>query len=1668
MRLSGRIGALTVERCARSRWKNATALFVIVAIAGLLRFEGIAWDDGILPHPDERYLAMVASALNEGKLTDAGRDAAQRGARQASCAARNPGTAGVGGWFDTECSDFNPANVGHPNYPYGQLPLASVRLAAEAVATATGDATLRAYGGIQLVGRALSAVADILTLLVPCQLGRLLWGRAVGLLGAAFYAVAVLPIQAAHFFTVDSWVTLFASVALLFAVRLARFGHRADALAFGAAFGLALATKVSIAPLVLLLPLAAYWAPPRIAFAGRPDWLTRVAILFPELLLAAFGALITFRFAAPYAFAGPAWHDFLPAPSFVDAVLESRRLASGDVDIPPNWQWLGRTPWLWPAQNQIVWGLGIPLGLVVVAGLACRGWRLLRATRVERARALVWLWGVGMFVWLGQQWVASMRYFLPLYPVACLFAAGWLLPWWRAGRIAAVRHRGPTRSRSLVPAVLAGGVLLATMAWAFAFHQVHTTLHPYAAATAWVLRTVPAPVSADLSPAAGAPTLVNWPAAGEFRADAPPRIAATTVAPASGRIEQLRLHQVLPAGGDGALRFALRVLDADGRELASTGVVELAVNPAGAAALRDVGLPLQPAVALVGGRSYRVAVDVTHGAFALSGAKIAHEGAWNDSVPTRVKWPAPAAALDLAGPSGRVARDAEGVDPFAAGYYVPLDLGLATEDDAAKKRRLSAALAEAEWLIVPNRRFYDAMPRNAARFPLTTWFYDALFAGELGFERTLTVASLPRLFGIAVDDQALPAAGVAAISERSTAWAAEEAFSVYDHPTVFVFRRGDDAPHRIEAALRDAPPQLASVGEALTASASAPALAGRLGWSTRSAAGAPDALMQRSPPPAGRSPTAAGDDPGGAATFVAIAGWYLVTLFLAWVAWPWLALLWPALADRGYGVARIAGLAAAAAVGWWATWLGWPLWSQAGLAAVVGAGAAGTVALGWRFRHRLRALLHERRADIATVEALYAALFALGLVLRALDPDLWAPAFGGEKPMDYAYFNSVLAASTFPPPDPWFSGGRMNYYYFGWVLAAVPTKLLGTAAGLAYNLALGTWFALTGTAAYALASNAVRTTRTVRAGRIAGGVALAATVLIGNLDLPRTLAGNVAALGELAGAAQPSDPAAWRAALTRHAERWYWAPSRTVGERRDASFEINEFPAFSFLQGDLHPHLLAWPLHLFVLTALFALLAAEGGGRSQHPGRLFARMAVAAVAVGLLRATNSWDWPLYLALASAAVAVAGWRRGEALVAKMPERFRVGRRVALTVAFVAALVVVQAVAAAPFATSFVTGALALRLYEGSRTPLWAWLAMHGWFVLVIGGWAWTLARDEGGNPTASPRARAPCRALRWLRWCGCALTVASAIVVLGGGGGEVEAVGLQIALVAWLAEVFVRQRGRDIEQTGLALAVAGFGLALAVEFIVVGQDIGRMNTYFKFHLQSWMLLALAAGIAAAGLVARGVPRRSGRAFGTVVGVASAVALAYLPLGAYGRLQARFDPAAPVTLDGEAFLGYAVLDHGGTRLALAGDAALFGWLRAHAGAQEVVLEAQLPEYRWGSRISSFTGLPTLLGYRHHQTQQRPVAALGEAIELRRRNVAAIYATSDAGAAMAALQHYRVRYVVVGGLERASYPEPGIAKFAALAAAGSLEPAFVSGADVIYRVPQPAEEARGWVRW
>ena len=73
--------------------------------------------------------------------------------------------------------------------------------------------------------------------------------------------------------------------------------------------------------------------------------------------------------------------------------------------------------------------------------------------------------------------------------------------------------------------------------------------------------------------------------------------------------------------------------------------------------------------------------------------------------------------------------------------------------------------------------------------------------------------------------------------------------------------------------------------------------------------------------------------------------------------------------------------------------------------------------------------------------------------------------------MDFSYFNAILKSTSFPPYDPWFAGGYINYYYYGFVLVATPVKLLGIVPTIAYNFILPTLFAIVATSAFSLGWN---------------------------------------------------------------------------------------------------------------------------------------------------------------------------------------------------------------------------------------------------------------------------------------------------------------------------------------------------------------------------------------------------------------------------------------------------------------------------------------------------------------------------------------------------------------------------------------------------------------------
>jgi uncharacterized membrane protein len=235
----------------------------------------------------------------------------------------------------------------------------------------------------------------------------------------------------------------------------------------------------------------------------------------------------------------------------------------------------------------------------------------------------------------------------------------------------------------------------------------------------------------------------------------------------------------------------------------------------------------------------------------------------------------------------------------------------------------------------------------------------------------------------------------------------------------------------------------------------------------------------------------------------------------------------------------------------------------------------------------------------------------------------------------------------------------------------------------------------------------------------------------------------------------------------------------------------------------------------------------------------------------------------------------------------------------------------------------------------------------------------------------------------------------------------------------------------------ALQAALFGVALFAtlipEFVALQGDIGRMNTVFKFYLQAWVLLSISTAVALGWLV-----RRAGRdallrqvrpAWMLLVALLVLAAVAYPLLASKGKIGLRFADL-PLSLDGMDYLDYAQYIDDGKDLNIAGDAGAIRWLQDNVVGTPVVLEGRSPVYRWGSRISIYTGLPTILGWDVHQSQQR--AGYPGMIQERIADVERAYASPNPQDAVGILRTYGVEYVVVGGLERAYYPASGLSKF------------------------------------
>ncbi|NJL92922.1 MAG: hypothetical protein HC915_03970 [Anaerolineae bacterium] len=201
----------------------------------------------------------------------------------------------------------------------------------------------------------------------------------------------------------------------------------------------------------------------------------------------------------------------------------------------------------------------------------------------------------------------------------------------------------------------------------------------------------------------------------------------------------------------------------------------------------NVVLVLDQPLEVVEGADYVVSLVADQPLTSL-GTVVATEGDWDDHLPYNVCPLLPGTELSRETPSGYTEYTCIAFSPFP-GYYHGINLYIIAEDDPLKRDLLLQGLDEADYLTISSNRFYDGVTRIPDRWPLTERYYEALFGGELGFELALEWTSYPRLGPLEWKNQVLP-------TDDLPGWLnefeVEEAFTVYDHPAVFVFRKTPD------------------------------------------------------------------------------------------------------------------------------------------------------------------------------------------------------------------------------------------------------------------------------------------------------------------------------------------------------------------------------------------------------------------------------------------------------------------------------------------------------------------------------------------------------------------------------------------------------------------------------------------------------------------------------------------------------------------------------------------------------------------------------------------------------------------------------------------------------------------------------------------------------------
>jgi YYY domain-containing protein len=469
--------------------------------------------------------------------------------------------------------------------------------------------------------------------------------------------------------------------------------------------------------------------------------------------------------------------------------------------------------------------------------------------------------------------------------------------------------------------------------------------------------------------------------------------------------------------------------------------------------------------------------------------------------------------------------------------------------------------------------------------------------------------------------------------------------------------------------------------------------------------------------------------------------WVLLIELIGLAALPLAFQVFRFLPERGYTLAKPLGLLATAYLVWLVSMLGLPFNR---LVCWLGFGLLFVALDGWLLLRQGRRLLGELRSFLVRhgwLILLFELIFLIGYAylvnMRSYMPEIRDQ----EKFGDFAFLNSLSLFDKMPPADPWMSGYPINYYYFSHFMMAMLVKMTGIDPAIAFNLIIPLIFAMTALACLGIVFNLVRLAqgswRSLKGPVIFGLLALVMVCLLGNLDALRQIFW--------------PRPDHLETGLGNFAFSW-WSPSRVIydympqpgtnGMAFTWTETINEFPMFSFLLADIHPHVMTLPTALLTISLALNILVTPAGSPAMNlrrsDGWFF--FGLTAMTAGSLYFLNTWDYPTYLLLVILAALVRirlTWRRPAVEAESRLSARLLKNGYARWVGWTAGLVAVSLALYLPFHLTFISlvgdfpvpepiastpilGSLAkmLLFVAWDRTPLLGYLLVFGIFAFPI--------------------------------------------------------------------------------------------------------------------------------------------------------------------------------------------------------------------------------------------------------------------------------------------------------------------------------------------------------------